>query len=255
MSKEPEIVTESQEIVAATPAAPTPEQQKLDDEAVQFINSTIQETLYKGAIEIGQYLLEKYFDNDPKLASSRNPKKAASFQRLCDHPDLKVDARTLSRMVRVAVQEKTLGANNINLEQIGYTHRISLLKIDDDGRKIELVQKCIAESLSTRAFNELIDEELEDESKGQDEPPKNPVMFVKKIDRFLEDSRKIASLKSGIALNKLAPTKREELKEETEKLLAHMKEITQECNELIKAIGRIPAEPAKETKLKKRKAK
>lgn len=229
----------------------TPEQQKLDDESVQFINSTIQETLYKGAITIGRYLFEKYFDNDPELASSRNPKKASSFQRLCEHPGLKVDPTTLSRMVRVAVQENYLEANDINLGQIGYTHRLSLLRITDEQKKIAFAQKCIEQSLSTRQFNELIDKELEGEPDDQNEALRNPVKFVARVDKFLEDSRKIATLKSGITLNKLRPSTREKLKKEAESLVAHMQEITRECNELIQAITHYRVEPAKGKKLKK----
>ena len=57
--------------------------QKLIDESVKFINDTIVKTIYKGSLEIGKYLLEKFFDNDIKLASSRNPRKSDSFQQLC----------------------------------------------------------------------------------------------------------------------------------------------------------------------------
>ena len=80
--------------------------EKLIDDAVQFINEKANETLYKGSIEIGEYILEHFFNGDPKLASSKNPKKQQSFNKLCDRNDLIVHPNQLGLMVRVASQEK-----------------------------------------------------------------------------------------------------------------------------------------------------
>ncbi len=213
------------------------------DEAVQFINSTIQETLYTGAIKIGSYVLERFFNNDPELASSRNPRKPASFQRLCDRADLKVDPTTLGRMVRVAVQENYLAINNINLEKLGYTHRITLLRVDAGEKKIELANKCVDESLSTRQFEDLVDEELEPGSgESADEAPTNPVKFVAQLDKFLKSSKKIGLIKDSEKLKKLRPSSKAALKNQAENLVAHMQEITKECTTLINSLKGAPGE-------------
>ncbi len=39
------------------------------NKAVKFINEKANEALYKGSIEIGQYILENFFDNNIKIAT------------------------------------------------------------------------------------------------------------------------------------------------------------------------------------------
>jgi len=257
MSDENLATIESKDIAPADTATVPADQQRLDDETVQLINSAIQETeaaFYATGIRIGRWILEKYFNNDHALAASRNPRKQTSFQRLCERPDLKVDPTTLARMVRVAVQETYLTDNIANLENLGYTNRILLLRVDDEQKKLELAQRCVAESLSTRQFDDLIDQELRTGAgEPQDEAPKNPVKFVAQMDKFLESSRKIALIKDPAKLNKLHASTKEALKKEAEKLVAHMQEITRECNELITALAGPPPEPIKKTKVRKKK--
>ncbi len=40
------------------------------ENAVEFINEKANETVFKGSIEIGQYILEKFFDNDINALTS-----------------------------------------------------------------------------------------------------------------------------------------------------------------------------------------
>ena len=129
-----------------------------------------------------------------------------------------------------------------------------MLRVDDEQKKLELAQRCVAESLSTRQFDDLIDQELRTGAgEPQDEAPKNPVKFVAQMDKFLESSRKIALIKDPAKLNKLHASTKEALKREAEKLVAHMQEITRECNELITALAGPPPEPIKKTKVRKKK--
>ena len=64
--------------------------QRLIDDAVIFINSKVAETLVKGSIEIGEYLLTRFFNNDIEQATSRNAYKSISFNELCNRPDIAV---------------------------------------------------------------------------------------------------------------------------------------------------------------------
>jgi hypothetical protein len=103
-------------------------------------------------------LLEKFFNNDIKAASSRNPKKANSFRKLCERQDLLVHSGTLSEMVRVAAQEKLLLDAEIDSKKLSYTHKAELIKLPKDSQKIDLAKKAIEENLSTREMADLVKE-------------------------------------------------------------------------------------------------
>jgi len=126
--------------------------------SVKFINDKVAETVFRGSIEIGEYVLKNFFNDDIELASSQDPTKSASYNALCSHPDLAVSRTTLARMVRVAAQERFFIANNVDVGMLGYSHRVELLKLENNETKIALVQKCIEMSLSKRKLIPLINE-------------------------------------------------------------------------------------------------
>ena len=59
----------------------------LIDEAVLFIDERFAAHVYHGYLEIGKYMLEKFFNNDIQLAGSRNAKKPVSYYVLCRRMD------------------------------------------------------------------------------------------------------------------------------------------------------------------------
>ncbi len=63
-----------------------------------------------GSLEVGEYVLAKFFNNDIHLAGSRNRYKPVSYRKLCDHPDLSVSRFTLMKMVKTAAQQGFLVA-------------------------------------------------------------------------------------------------------------------------------------------------
>ena len=126
--------------------------------SVKFINNKIAETVFRGSIEIGEYVLKYFFNDDVELASSLDPFKSASYSALCSHPDLAVSRTTLARMVRVAAQERFFIENNVDTDKLQYVHRIELIKLENDDKKLELVQTCIESSLTSRKLIPLIRE-------------------------------------------------------------------------------------------------
>jgi hypothetical protein len=95
---------------------------KIND-AVKFINEKANKMVYKGSVEIGNYILEHFFGNDTSLASSKNPKKPVSYGKLCRRKDLLLSSMELSTMVRVASQEKFLKEKKVNVSKLTYTHK------------------------------------------------------------------------------------------------------------------------------------
>ncbi|OGR22327.1 MAG: hypothetical protein A2277_20645 [Desulfobacterales bacterium RIFOXYA12_FULL_46_15] len=153
--------------------------EKLIDEAVAFINETANKTIYKGSIEIGEYILENFFSGDLKLASSKNPKKLLSFNKLCEREDLTVHPNRLGLMVRVASQERFLAGKKVNTEELSYTHKAALVKLDNTDKKITAIEKCIKEKWSTR--------DLDDEIKRliQGLPASTNLSLIQTIKRYI----------------------------------------------------------------------
>ena len=132
--------------------------ERLVQESVNFINMKVAESVLKGSLEIGDYLLANFFGNDIQLAASQNPLKAASYSALSRRPDLGVSRTTLARMVRIAAQERFFILRRIRTDNLSYAHRIELIKLENNDKKIELVRQCVSESLSSRQLIFLINE-------------------------------------------------------------------------------------------------
>ncbi len=130
---------------------------KLIEEAVRFINEKYNETVYKGAMEIGDYVLKHFFNDDIVLASSRNPRKATSYRKLCQAEGLIPRPETLSVMVRVAAQEKFFLSKKLETDSLSYTHKAELVKLPNDDEKVKLVKSVIKKALSSRQLEDRIE--------------------------------------------------------------------------------------------------
>lgn len=95
------------------------------EDHVKAINEIALQHVFEGFIKIGNYVLQHFFSNKIEDALSRNPKKMVSFNNLAEHPDLKIDKRRLSEMVRIAAQETKLPSS----EKLKYSHKLQLLRL------------------------------------------------------------------------------------------------------------------------------
>jgi len=127
----------------------------LVEEAVVFVNEKANETLYRGSEEIGAYLLEKFFNNDIKIASSKKP-QSPSYAALCKRADLVVHPATLSVMVRVAAQEIFFKEKGFDPAGLTYTHKAELVKLPNTDEKIGLAQKALESTFATRLLSEEV---------------------------------------------------------------------------------------------------
>jgi hypothetical protein len=143
------------------------EDKELVEEAVAFINEKANETVYKGSVEIGNYLLEKFFDGDVAKASSKSRGKLVNYRALCQHPDLAASPGTLSVMVRVAAQEKLFEAKKLPVEKLSYSHKAELLKISDDKLKIKLFKRAVKHSFSVRGLQFEVEWEKNPDGKNK----------------------------------------------------------------------------------------
>ena len=223
--------------------------QALIDESVKIINDIVVKTMYKGSLEIGQYLLKHFFKDDIKLASSKNPNKPVSFKALCKRTDLDVHPSTLSRMVRVASQEKYFEQNNLKTESLSYSHKIEFIKLPNDKNKLQLVKKCITETISCRKLAEDI-LAIRQESRKETEP--SPLKLITSVDRLIEGTQIATLLSKPEKLQNMRPNTRNDIRERASDLLEKMGTISKDCNKLIKTIDQIEEKKKVEEEKKER---
>ena len=211
--------------------------QALVDKSIKFINEKANESVYKGSIEIGEYILKNFYDDSIEQASSRNPKKSNSYTVLCNSSELVVPAGTLSVMVRVAAQERWFEKDRVNTEGLSYTHKAELIKLKDDNpEKKNLIKKCIKKSLSTRELSELVIVERKGLAK---EWKPTPVKYFAYVDRVLKNSELPAAFNDVDRLLKMTPEIRHDLREKTEALSEELKNIQKKCRTLLKKIDKV----------------
>ena len=227
--------------------SPAKTTQGIDDafieQSVAYINNKANETLYKGAIEIGSYLLKHFFNDDIQLATSKNPRKPKSFKALCRHKHLAVPYTTLTIMVRVAAQERFFDKHQIDTNKLSYTHKSDLIKLENTPEKLDIVDRCIRQNLSTRELAALIMEKrqhlIEKKKGGQKE---SPFANIATIEQLLNKSLKSDLITDIDKLRAMHDHTRHDLKKKTAQLLESIVETTRECKKLIKNLERIEKE-------------
>ena len=227
--------------------------EKTIDDAVNFINEKANETLYKGSIEIGGYILDNFFGGDPALASSKNPKKQQSFNNLCERDDLIVHPNQLGLMVRVAYQEQYFIEKKIDIKALSYTHKASLVKVDNGVKKSSMVKKCIKEEWTTRQLEEAIKKYLKAlPSSSKPSLIRTTKKYITKIDDVLKtvDDTKLDFDADDIS--KMTGKKREALKTYLSDLEAKAKEgmnrsktVSERCGKALEELAKIEVEKKK----------
>jgi hypothetical protein len=226
------------------------------DEAVKFINEKANEALYKGSIEVGAYILKNFFDDNIKLATSRDPRKSVSYSKLCWHRELTVKPETLGVMVRVASQEKFFAEENVNTDGLSYSHRAELVKLDNDQEKIELVGRILEEGWSVRRVRDVV---YALRRKSIDDKPKSEVRligdyvshFVYSRPQFFDDRGEVLfqdQSKRKTLLKLLRGKTRQHLLEYVDRAFGEAEERMQLCQELKRDLEEIKDEEERKTK-------
>ena len=225
----------------ANPAVPVDEQ--LVEDSVRFINQKVAEKVFQGSLEIGEYLLVNFFGNDIQLAASPNSAKVASYSALERRSDLGVSRTTLARMVRIAAQERFFKTRRIKTDGLCYAHRIELIKLPNNERKVELTRQCIKESLSSRQLVPLVNEVRQEDQTPQ---PILPEAAVKKhlaeLDRLMDGSSVPVVLHDPNRLKAISRETRERLRQTAAALLLQIPNITRLYEAVVANLDRIAVE-------------
>jgi len=217
--------------------------QELIEKSVQFINDKANETLYKGSLEIGNYILKHFFDDDIELASSKNLKKPKSFRVLCNHKSLSVPYSTLTIMVRVAAQEKFFKLNQIDANKISYTHKANLIRLQNDKTKLMLAKQCLDEPLSTRKLAEIVKqmrERMIDAGKKNQE--ETAFQNIAKIEQLIGKSEKSGLVTDINKIRSMKSKTREDLHEKASELLEIITQTSRDCKKLLRNLEKVEKE-------------
>ncbi len=132
----------------------TAEGKKRINAAVKFINNKANAPA-KSLLDIGKYLLEHFFDNDPKKVDSRAPRKGVSLRQLANHPDIALNHQALSNAVKLAIQEDLFKSDKY--KSLTESHKLILFKLGDDKKiKLKFADKAVKENLSVRKLHNVL---------------------------------------------------------------------------------------------------
>jgi transcriptional regulator NrdR family protein len=129
------------------------------EEAVEKVNGFI-ESSAKGLVDMGQYLLEEFFEGDVELAKSRDSNKGLSLRKLAACEDIDASYSTLSRAVDAAIVNASLsGVAALQQQKLSASHLISLINVEDEEQRVEYARRAVEEKLSSRKLKELLVED------------------------------------------------------------------------------------------------
>jgi hypothetical protein len=168
----------------------------LVEETVEFISKTLADTVYKGAVTVGEYVLKHFFNNDVKLAQSRDPYKNVSFRSLadkCGTSQLPISKSWLHNAVSVVVMQRSLPDAKA-YKQLPPSHQVTLLPLKEPARVEKLAEKALSKELSVKDLKaEVVKERAKIVQEG--EPRGRPPL--PRIVKTLNRSLRLFTLESG----------------------------------------------------------
>ena len=172
------------------------------DEAVVWIQAKLSDTVYRGMLDVGNYLFEKFFDGDLEKVKSQNPHKNASFRRLvkqCDTVEFPVSPTWLCNAVNLAVWDRLIPARAREYRSLPQSYQLLLLPMGDPKQVVRLAKVAVSEGHNVRSLRALVREERA--KRGKDPRGRKPKpVELKALDRCikaLSDEQIASKLKNG----------------------------------------------------------
>jgi hypothetical protein len=202
------------------------------EEAATWISAKIAVTLKRGAQEVGEYLLGKFFRNDCEFARSRTPHKSASFRALaekCESPELPVSKTWLNNAVSVAALVRQLPDTAKAFKQLPPSFQETLLPLRDPAKVEKMARHAVAKHLTFRKLRQAVAEERAKLPKGA--PRSRQAMPV--VLKTLNDSLKLLTFAGGkrlftkADLDGLDEEQRKEALESAEQIIERLDDLVQ----------------------------
>jgi len=149
--------------VVALPRSAEKVDRDLVERAVSHIRDELTKTVTRGMDEVGRYLLQTFYDNDPELYFSASPSKHASLRLLierCESMDFPVSRTFLANSLRMAAVSKDL-PRAATFRRLPSSHRVELLRLKAPENVERLASKAISQKLSVQKLRALIQKEVD----------------------------------------------------------------------------------------------
>jgi hypothetical protein len=127
------------------------------DEAVAYINEVCTRRGMEVMLEVGSFLLDRFYEGDPALLADRG-RRHPTFRALAERDDLQMSATWLWRAVWIFVQLPKLPEDAAT--RLPPTHHALLLPIRHRAAKRELAERAIEERMSSRELAVAVEEVL-----------------------------------------------------------------------------------------------
>lgn len=124
------------------------ERRKLE-KAVEFINAKVDEAVHT-LLDIGNYLLHEFFENDLSKVRNRAPRKSISLRKLAECERLNISYRSLCNAVNLAIQERRFFRHNPTFRHLTESHKLLLLNLGNDSEIVSYAKQTVERKLSVR---------------------------------------------------------------------------------------------------------
>ena len=155
--------TPPSQMLVVLPASEEKIDEKLVAAAVVWIRAKVEATVHKGAVEIGEYVLDKFFEGDAGNVSSRSPYKSASFRKLaetCETSELPISRTALQNAVGLAVMRRLIPGKTAAFAHLAPTHQTVLLPLRDPAKVEWFANRATSKHMSVRVLKELVAAEV-----------------------------------------------------------------------------------------------
>lgn len=106
------------------------------------------------AAEIGERLIETFFDGDTGLACSHNPHKERSLRALCAHPRAPFSLSALRTFIQVAQNFRLIPHDQA--ARLPPSHHALLYRVANPEERAALARQCAKDGTSARQLRELV---------------------------------------------------------------------------------------------------
>lgn len=181
--------------------------QELVARAIVHVKRIAGRTVLAGAVEIGDYLLPTFFDNDVDLARKKGAKPVALERFFEQAPQMDISQALLRRCIPIAIQYHALPASV--RDKLSVRQHAALLPVDDAREKARLADQAARRDLSQKQIEELVRARPDRPRRGR--PPKTELEKAVPAARRVLMSALIESELSATRVRQIDPEVRERL--------------------------------------------
>ncbi|EFI32755.1 hypothetical protein Dthio_PD0044 [Desulfonatronospira thiodismutans ASO3-1] len=167
------------------------EDQQLVKEAYEEVYNIMNSHFSKAVEDVGQYLIEKFYNNNIDRARKNKPVKQKSLRALIQSLEHNNYSQAwFYNAVKIALDKKELEGTHYN--QLSVSHRRALTKVKNTQQKAKLAEEVVNNDLSVRALEEKVKKQkTEKEGFSLKKLPNKNKLKLKRLDELESIKTKI----------------------------------------------------------------